>query len=58
MTPDQIPVLAEALRLLKAIDAKLDALLGALAEEDDDEDPGLDFDGKPNGREREPGQPL
>lgn len=41
------------------IEAKLDALLDALAyEQEEDEEPAVDLDGNPAGGERDPNQPL
>ena len=43
---------------LTRIEQKLDMLLGALAEEADQEEPGMDLEGRPLPRERVEGEPL
>jgi len=52
-------LLNQILQRLDFIDVKLDLLISAVMDEgDDDDEPGLDFDGTPNGAAREEGQSL
>lgn len=42
----------------KRIESKLDRLIAVLAEDDQDDDRGLDLEGLPLPRDRDPGEPL
>ena len=48
----------EARALLARIEAKLDVLIAALADDDEDSPPQLTLDGEPLFRDREEGAPL
>lgn len=59
---DRLTMVSTQVSLLQAqatrIEDKLDRLLGALAEDEQDDEPGHDLDGNPLPADRDPNEPL